>query len=184
METYLIAGLGNPGSEYKNTRHNVGFMFVDYIVEKLGASNFNMEKKFNAETTNISIEGKKLILAKPQTYMNNSGESIIKLSQYFQISNENIYIVHDDLDINLNEYKIQFSKGPRQHNGIVSIECTLNTTDFHKVRIGIENRGELRGRISGKDYVLANFIDTEKEAFVNTVFPKLFEDLKSRIGLK
>jgi PTH1 family peptidyl-tRNA hydrolase len=181
METYLIAGLGNPGDEYKNTRHNVGFLCIDYIAEQFNAGGLNNEKKFNADIANILHNGYKVLLTKPQTFMNNSGESIQKISEYYQVPPKNIFIIHDDLDIAINEYKIQLTKGPRQHNGIISIENHLNTNEFNKIRVGIENRGELRNKISGKDYVLSNFTHQEKETLSEDIFPAINSDLRSRI---
>lgn len=180
MSVYLIAGLGNPGKDYDQTRHNVGFMFIDFLNSKFNGPQFTLEKKFNSEITSISINSHKILLTKPQTYMNNSGESIVQIKKYFDIENSNILIVHDDLDINLGEYKIQLTKGPRQHNGIISVENHLHTNEFYKIRIGIENRGELRRQISGRDYVLSRFKTEEQEALID-LFETIYKDLSSRI---
>lgn len=150
-EIKLIAGLGNIGKNYDKTRHNVGFIFIDQL------SDFDLKEdsKFEAETVAVEINNNKLILAKPTTMMNNSGRSIKKIADYFNIKPNQILIAHDDLDIALGEYKLQFSKGPKIHNGIISIENHLGTSDFWRLRLGVDNRNEEeRKHMSGADYVL------------------------------
>jgi peptidyl-tRNA hydrolase, PTH1 family len=184
----LIVGLGNPGERYKNTRHNVGFIVLDKLVQELGFENWELSKK----NQSLIINNQPLyIYAKPQTFMNRSGESVGSLAAYYKISVTDIYIVHDDLDIKLGEYKIQYGKGPKVHGGLNSIEEKLGTMEFWRVRIGIENRFqearnpniEIRNKsidsndknsklntkhkipdtklISGEDYVLQKFTKEE-----------------------
>lgn len=140
----LIIGLGNPGEEYKSTRHNVGYMVIDEL-----------------KTQKLKL--KSAFVSKTNTFMNESGEFVKHLiSQYPNISISDIYIVHDDLDIKLGEYKIQFGRGPRDHNGILDIEDKLGTKDFWRVRVGIDNR-PLDNKPMGEEYVLQNFTTEELE---------------------
>jgi len=137
----LIVGLGNPGSEYVNTRHNAGFLVVD-------------------ELHNQKIP-KDVIIKKSDVFMNDSGSFVLSLYTKYNIQNTNLYIIHDDLDIKLGEYKIQFGKGPKDHNGILDIEDKLGTKDFWRVRIGVDNR-PLDNKPMGEEYVLQNFKEEER----------------------
>lgn len=166
----LIVALGNPGKEYVKTRHNVGFMFFDHFNIE-----FLTESKFKAEIAQFKAENQKIIFAKPNTYMNSSGESVIAINNFYKLIPSEILVVHDDLDIQLGEYKLQFSKGPKVHNGILSIENLLSTEEFWRLRIGIDNRTqELKKHISGSDYVLGRFTDEEL-----TTLEKLFTQIKA-----
>ena len=155
----LIVGLGNPGSKYINTRHNVGFMAIDAI----------NSRKF--------INSKNIILVKPQTFMNESGRDVVKAVNFYKISLDDLYVIHDDLDLKLGEYKIQKGIGPKLHYGITSIEDALKSKDFYRVRVGVDNR-ESTNRISGEEYVLQNFLPKERKIIENTI-KKLLIDLIS-----
>ncbi len=167
----LLVGLGNPGDKYKNTRHNVGFMVLDAIAKQIQSSKFKSEKKFNAEVLKIET----IVLAKPQTFMNSSGEAVKKFSDFYKISPSDIYIIHDDLDIPIGKYKIQFGKGPQLHNGILSVEEELGAKDFWRVRVGIENRDPER-RLHGEIFTLQDFTDVEMSLLQN-VFSEIKEKL-------
>jgi peptidyl-tRNA hydrolase, PTH1 family len=133
----LIVGLGNPGERYKNTRHNVGFIVLDKLVQELGFEGWELSKK----NQSLIINNQPLyIYAKPQTFMNESGRAVSKLSTYYKLQPTDLHVIHDDLDIKLGEYKIQYGKGPKVHGGLNSIEEKLGTKEFWRVRIGIENR--------------------------------------------
>ena len=156
----LIAGLGNKGSEYKDTRHNVGFMLVEKLVEKRGKEKkFSIDKKFESEVA--KIDG--LILIKPQTFMNNSGRAVRKVLDFYKMETGDLVIVHDDLDIKMGEFKIQKGIGPKIHNGLNSVEQILSTKDFLRVRIGVDNRqpGTFYG--NGADFVLAKLTSNENK---------------------
>ncbi len=157
----LIAGLGNPEDKYTNNRHNVGFIFVDFLSEKL---NLTFEKQNNY----LIAKNDKIILIKPQTFMNDSGKAIILAKNFYKVDLNDIYIVHDDLDIVLGDYKIQLSTGPKIHNGINSIEENLKSKDFWRVRVGVDNR-DVKNRIPGDIYVLEDFTETEKSIINKTV---------------
>lgn len=165
----LIVGLGNPGEKYVNSRHNVGFRFLDALREKflyyngIYCTDWQKEDTFNSNLSFLK-EGSKVIaiLQKPLTYMNRSGDAVVKIARKYEISNieEDLILIHDDLDLDLGKFKIQTGKSPVGHNGVNNIEEKLKTTKFKRVRIGIENRGELN--TPGEDYVLLNFLKSEK----------------------
>ncbi|OGM12902.1 aminoacyl-tRNA hydrolase [Candidatus Woesebacteria bacterium RIFCSPLOWO2_01_FULL_39_23] len=182
----LIIGLGNPGEKYENTRHSVGYMVVDALLEKLQnsitPSNFKLNKKFKSLV--ISYQSS-VVLAKPTTFMNSSGIAVRKLVNHFKINMADVWIIHDDLDLSLGSYKIQKGKGPREHNGLLSIYEKLGTKNFWHVRIGIENRGKGSGEPSfakameGKEYVLRNFNEEEKSK-IDVVVDSAVKDLIHR----
>ena len=162
----LIVGLGNPGEQYTRTRHNVGFVVVEKVVEKLEGVSWRLEKKFEAEVIQIG----ETLFVKPQTFMNRSGESVDKIVRLYKISDESVYVVHDDLDIILGEYKLQLGKGPRLHYGVESVEQELGSKDFWRVRVGVENR-DVKGNsgIPGEQYSLQNFAPYEQETLTKVI---------------
>lgn len=164
----IIIGLGNPGAEYQNTRHNAGFMLADFIKEKYGFPDFVFNKKFNADVTEEKIEGKKIILLKPQTFMNNSGEAVIKAARFFKVTPADTIVVHDDKDIETGKYKIHAGHGAAGHHGVESIINHLNTKDFLRVRLGIapKNNGLMTDTA---DFVLKKMNQTEKEALLAAI---------------
>lgn len=174
----LLIGLGNPGNKYQNNRHNVGFMFVDYL-KKVEERGWKMDKYIESEICEIEINNEKVILVKPQTFMNASGVSVLKLTKTYDLEPSNLYVIHDDLDIRLGEYKIQFGKGPKLHNGIESIEKSLRTKDFWRIRIGVDNR-DLENRVSGENYVLENFTP-EEATLIEAIFPRILNELRKQL---
>jgi len=165
----LIVGLGNPGKEYANSRHNAGFMFLEALKDKflyqkdIYATEWRMEDTFKSEISFVK-RGSTIVavLVKPMTYMNNSGEAVSKIAKKLEIGNiaEDMILVHDDLDISLGEFKIQIGKSPSGHNGVKNVEDRLGTNNFKRIRIGVENRWEKN--IKGEDYVLMKFSEEEK----------------------
>ena len=170
----LIIGLGNPGEKYKNNRHNVGFMVIDKLAQKLGIEDWELNGKFLSEIVTRGL----LILGKPQTFMNSSGRAVSLLASFYKIPTKNIYIIHDDLDIPLGEYKIQFGVGPKVHNGINSINKSLGTCGYWRVRIGVDNR-RLDNKIPGEDYVLQDF-DSDEKKTLEEVIKRVLDNLDSR----
>src|SRR3989338_6842129 len=170
----LIVGLGNPGIKYKNNRHNVGQMFIDFIASLLYCSIVKKEKLF---ITMKQSNNETIVLAKPLAFMNNSGLAVKKLIEKFKMKNEKLIVVHDDLDIPLGKFHIQFGVGPQLHNGLESIEQHLKTKDFWRVRIGIDAR-LLDKKISGEIYTLQNFLSQEKKLLETEIFPKILSQLK------
>lgn len=137
----LIVGLGNPGEKYKNNRHNVGHMVVDALHKK------NLLKHF--------------VVKKSEAMMNISGNFVKKLVEQYRLNSSDLWVIHDDLDIPLGSFKIQKGKGPKLHNGILSIERQLGTDEFWRVRIGVDNRLP-EDRIAGEEYVLQDFSQQER----------------------
>ena len=167
----LIVGLGNPGEKYQNTRHNAGFLLIDKLQSDVyPESPFRFENKFNAE---VSMAGE-AILVKPLSFMNNSGRVVCSLLNFYKIPKGNLYVLHDDLDVKLGEYKIQFAVGPKLHNGIASIEERLGTKDFWRVRIGVDNR-DPSSHVLGETYVLEDFTKDERKTFDGAVLKALEE---------
>jgi len=153
----LIVGLGNPGENYIRTRHNAGFIALDYLVESLGTS-FQYNKKFEAEIASTVYQGKKIYLLKPQTYMNLSGRSVSLVKNYYKIDLEDIIVLHDELDIPLGSLRIKKGGGSAGHNGIKSIDAGIGK-DYYRVRLGI---GRPDSNIDPADYVLSKFSKNEQ----------------------
>lgn len=173
----LLIALGNPGKKYIETRHNVGFLMIDYLREKLNFENFKFEKKFNAEISENKIGSEKIILAKPQTFMNKSGQSVQALINFYKVPAEEIIVIHDELDLKLETFKISRNKNASGHNGVLSIFNHLQTKDFTRIRIGVDNRTEeQRKNISGSDYVLGRFTKEELEVLTD-VFERVAKEL-------
>jgi len=153
---YLIVGLGNPGREYKDTRHNLGFMLIDRLTIRLNARGMKMQSKaivITAQYNNV-----KLILAKPQTFMNLSGSSVQGLLRFYKLPIENLLVVYDELDLPFCNIRIRPGGGPGGHNGIRSIIQSLGTQDFPRLRIGIDRPP---GRMDSAAYVLQAFTNKE-----------------------
>lgn len=154
----LIAGLGNPGKEYENTRHNAGFLVLDTLAQKLGAD--LSERKHRALCGKAVIGGQKVILLKPQTYMNSSGESIRAAADYYKVPPEDILVVYDDISLAPGQLRIRAKGSAGGHNGIKSIIANLGTQEFPRVKVGI---GEKPPRMDLADYVLGHFSSGEKK---------------------
>ncbi len=147
----LIVGLGNPGKEYENTRHNMGFIFLDYFANK---HNINIDKeKFNGLYAKTIINNEDVILLKPLSYMNLSGEVIEKYVNYYKIQIDDILIINDDLDLDFGRIKLKSSGSSGGHNGLKNIILHLNTEKFKRLKVGISNNK----LIDTKDYVLGKF---------------------------
>ncbi len=160
----LIVGLGNPGKQYENTRHNVGYMVIDKLSLALRAK---------LKTQKLKI--KNMIVTKTNVFMNESGRAVKKLMENGKWKMENLYVIHDDLDIPLGQFKIQFAKGPKDHKGIQSIEGTLGTNEFWRVRVGVDNR-DPSDRIPGEEYVLQEWTSQEYE-IVNRVIKQVTREI-------
>lgn len=158
MEKYLIVGLGNPGIEYSKTRHQVGAIILNNFAQK-----YNLTFKsntFNAEVADFDVNGKKVFLAKPTTYMNLSGEFIIKFLKYYQIPIENLFVIFDDISLPIGTFKMKLSGSSGGHNGIKNIIQLLKTETFKRLKVGILDQERLN-KSTIKDYVLKNFSNDE-----------------------
>lgn len=166
MEHILIAGLGNPGEEYDNTRHNIGFAVIDAIANHFEFPNFSL--KFSSLTASKIIGTHKITLLKPQTFMNLSGDAVSKAANFYKITQNNIIIIHDDLDLELTKVKMKIAGGSGGHNGIKSIDQHIGL-DYYRIRIGI-GKPKFDKNVSG--FVLSKF---SKEEF--TLINKAIESL-------
>ncbi|MGG3890571.1 aminoacyl-tRNA hydrolase [Metabacillus fastidiosus] len=153
----LIIGLGNPGKQYESTRHNVGFMAVDQLSDRL---NIPLDRtKFNGLYGIGHISGEKVILLKPLTYMNLSGECIRPLMEYYEVDNDEIVVIYDDLDIPTGKIRLRTKGSAGGHNGIKSMIHHLGTQQFNRMRIGIDRPSN---GMTITDYVLGRFIEEEQ----------------------
>lgn len=183
----LLVGLGNPGEKYKDTRHNLGCMFLDHLVETFRLSDvqtidgqWQYNKYLLSEIYKTKFDNEDLILAKPQTYMNKSGQAVNKLVRSYELGvMSDLIVIHDDLDIPLGKFKIQKGVGPKMHNGITSIEEHLHMNDFLRVRIGVDARTPDRP-VSGETYVLENFLPEEIKMLPD-IFKLIFERLSQDV---
>lgn len=151
----LIIGLGNPGKQYEHTRHNIGFLVVDAFARALELGNFSHEQKFSADV----LQHETLRVAKPSTFMNESGAAVQKLVSYFHIDPAKLMVIHDELDLPFGALRLQFGRGPAGHNGVSSIHTHLNTTEFWRLRIGI--KPEDKEHMNPERFVVSTFTPKE-----------------------
>lgn len=163
-QMYLIVGLGNPGKEYENTRHNTGFEVVNQIASKCGIG-INTSK-FNGKYGTGTIEGNKVILLEPQTYMNLSGKCIKKFVDFYKLSTEQVIVIYDDVDIDMGKIRIRKEGGPGTHNGMKSIVHELQTEKFPRIRVGI---GMPKLDMDLMYHVLGKVRDDEKDIYMEGI---------------
>ena len=169
---FVIVGLGNPGAKYEQNRHNIGFLVVDEMTKKLNTQSLN-KSNFKA----ITLKHHEDIFVKPQTFMNNSGESVIAIKDYFKVQPNHIIVVHDDIDLPFGSVKYKIGGGHGGHNGLRSIDSHLNTKEYIRVRIGV-GKPALKEQVA--NYVLDNFTKEEMQK-LDELFPKIIlaiENLK------
>ena len=162
----LIVGLGNPGKNYENTRHNIGFQLLDFIAYKKGLD-FSKEK-FNGKYLEYNVNGEKVILVKPLSYMNLSGSVVSSFVNFYKIDVKDILVIQDDLDMSFGRVKIVNNSSSGGHNGIKDIEKLLGSREYARLKIGISNDKEL----DTKDYVLGKFSKEETE-ILNNIYNNL-----------
>ncbi len=172
---WLIAGLGNPGKKYLLTRHNVGFMAIDYYLRQIGNPPEKSEHK--ALTYSITIEDEKVLLAKPQTFMNLSGDSVLALCQFYKIPPEKMIILHDEIEQPFQQIKVQTQRGHGGHNGIKDIHLKLGSNNYFRFRIGV---GRPDGKMDVASYVLSPFSKDEQEMLPD-VLDRVCEGFESLI---
>jgi len=163
-ETFLIVGLGNPGREYRETRHNIGFMLMDRLAAKLNARFTRLQSK--ALVANATYEERRIILAKPQTFMNLSGQSVQGLVHFYKMPLINILIAHDDLDLPPGTIRIRPDGGSAGQKGMTSILERLGTDEFPRLRLGV---GRPPGQMEPPDYVLQDFSNGERVIMTETL---------------
>ena len=178
----LIVGLGNPGPQYFNTRHNFGFLALNYLQDSLSDfSGWQIDDQFKALLSEGQIDGQKILLAKPQTFMNNSGQAVKLLADFYKLTPSDIIVLHDDLDLALGEIRLSQNVSAGGHQGAASIIKELGTQDFLRLRLGIKIKPEtfsfsslFKGRLGGifktpaEKFVLRQFNETEKELVQQT----------------
>lgn len=156
MENVLIVGLGNPGKEYEKTRHNIGFMCIDFFIKE---KNITLKENFKGYIGSVKVENFNVYFLEPLTYMNNSGEAVIEVANFYKIKPENIIVIHDDMDLDVGTVKFRTKGSAGGHNGIKSIIKYLNSEEFKRVKIGIGKPHDL----TVVDYVLGKFSKDEQE---------------------
>lgn len=162
---YLIVGLGNPGKEYEHTRHNVGFDAIEKIASR---NNISLNKmKFNSVYGSGMIGNEKVVIAKPQTYMNNSGVAVAEIKNFFKIENKNIIVIVDDIDIDFAKIRIKQKGSAGSHNGLKSIISHLNAQDFPRIKIGVGKKKHPSQDLA--DFVLSRFDKEEQPDILDAI---------------
>lgn len=178
-----IVGLGNPGKEYERSRHNAGWIVLDEIAERLSLPPFS----FNKKTHSNLVRSQAVTLVKPETYMNDSGRAVRAVFEYYENGValdelvKSLYIVHDDLDLELGTYKIQLGTGPKVHNGLLSLYAHLQSEQFWHVRVGVDMRKGDRS-MPGSAYVLQNFT-AEEQTTLTDVAQNIATELVQKMAL-
>lgn len=176
-----IIGLGNPGKKYQQTRHNIGFAVLDKLAEEFKVV-FTEEKKFTAESATTNFSGTKLFLAKPLTFMNNSGTAVKKILDFFRLNNNNLLIIQDEIDLPLKTLRISKDSSSAGHNGVNSIINQIGQ-NFTRLRIGVDNRDTTRP-IETENYVLQKFTKEEEETLQNKIIPEVILEVKKWLEKK
>ena len=171
----LVVGLGNPGKEYDSTRHNVGFMLLDYLLKN---EKFKLNKKMNALECEKNVCGEKILFIKPLSYMNLVGEVVLKYMNFYKLTGEDLLVIQDDLDMSIGSFKLTYNHGDGGHNGIKNIVLNLDSKEFLRLKIGISKIND----IDIKDYVLGNFSKVEKDK-IKDVFNNFDEFLDDYVCL-
>ena len=168
----LIFALGNPGKEYENTRHNIGFMALDFLKSDQNWPEFQTKAKFKAEVSEIVFNGEKIILAKPATFYNLAGESARALTDFYQIDSGSILIIHDELALDFGRLRVRNGGSDAGNKGINSLSMHLKP-DYWRLRIGTNS--ERAAQIETSDFVLSKFSEQEKKTLEGQIFPKVHE---------
>ena len=158
----LITALGNPGEKYSKTRHNMGFMVADKLAEKYNFS-FKLESKFNAEIAKTNIEGESVIVCKPQTYMNLSGQSVRPILDYYKLSTDDLFLIYDDINLDLGKVRFRAKGSDGGHNGVKSIILETKSDKFDRLKVGIGPQPQF---MKAESFVLATF-GKENEELLN-----------------
>lgn len=157
--SWLVVGLGNPGSGYAATRHNVGYLVADVLASRVGGS-WKKHKSGRADVIEGRLAGERVVLGRARTYMNESGGPVSTLMKFYDVEPDHLVVVHDELDIDFAQLRLKFGGGDNGHNGLKSIRQSIGTGDFHRVRVGI---GRPPGRQEVHDFVLKPYGTTERK---------------------
>ncbi len=174
----LIFGLGNPGEKYQDTRHNAGFLFLDFLRKEWGFPEFAPSGRFETLLSKGEWDGRSILLAKPETYMNLAGKSATTLLHYYKLTEKNIAVIHDDLDIAKGALRTTLSSSCAGHNGVADIINRLGTQDFFRIRLGVGRSDE---GVPAKDYVLLPFSHEEYQILHDDIFPEAKKALEEWI---
>jgi len=172
----LIIGLGNPGIKYQKTRHNTGFIILDLIAKKFNLKKFKHELKLKSDTIQDNINKHRVVLAKPQTFMNESGHAVGLIQTFYKIKPEHIIVIHDELDLPFGDIKISQSKSSAGHKGVESIIRAVGTKNFTRIRIGIKNKKQ--NYIPAEKFVLSRFSLIERLAIKSKILPQVITELE------
>lgn len=183
----IIVALGNPGKKYELTRHNVGWLALEYIISNFnpsaGGQILKSEKKFNSEIAECAVGGVKIIFVKPQTFMNLSGDAVLEVLNFYKINPKTeLLVIHDEIDLALGTIKFTKSSSSAGHNGVKDIIQKLGSQDFCRIRVGVESRTS-KDQIPTDAFVLQNFTEEEINKLNQEVFPKVKEELKKFLSL-
>jgi len=172
----IIIGLGNPEEKYFETRHNVGFAFLDKLQKDLNFPEFSLENKFKAAIS----KDKEIILAKPQTFMNLSGDAVKAILDFYKLTPADIVVIHDDLDVRIGDYKVATDSRSAGHNGVQNIIDNLGTQEFTRIRIGVgqDQDGVLACRLDAHDFVLGKFSKEELEK-IKSIEENILEEIRN-----
>ncbi len=165
MANWLITGLGNPGPQYEQTRHNVGFWLLDQLASDMGAT-FKVDNKYHGQLAQCQINGHKVFLLKPLVFMNRSGQSVAALANFFKISPQNILVIHDELDLPVGIAKLKRGGGHGGHNGLRDIIARTGSKDFLRCRLGIAHPGESK---LVADYVLSKPSQSDRQSILTAI---------------
>ena len=186
----LVVGLGNPGKEYDKTRHNVGFMVIDNYICHLNISDTMWKKKFNSLYLQTDINGEKVILMKPLTYMNLSGQAVKEVVDYFKINVSDVLVISDDLDLFVGNFKLKGAGSSGGHNGLKNIASCLGTEKFKRLKVGISKNNYIDikdyvlGKISKEELDTLNDLFKELNLIIDDFFVLPFSDLMSKYNRK
>jgi PTH1 family peptidyl-tRNA hydrolase len=179
----LIVGLGNPGEKYKQTRHNAGFLALDFLLKDDGFMKAQPSREFKSEMYTWANGDEKVIFLKPQTYMNDSGQALKTICNFYKMDlPKDLLVVHDDTDLPFGEIRTTDSSSSAGHNGVQSIIDNLGTQNFHRIRIGVETRRS-RDDLPTDAFVLQNFSDQEIKKLREEILPEVEKKIKSFLRL-
>ncbi len=178
----IIIALGNPGPQYQNNRHNAGWIALDLLVADLQLGE-NWKKQFHSETLDASINDQRVILVKPQTFMNESGLAVKEIVNFYKLDpTKDIIVLHDEVDLPFGTIRTTSSSSSAGQNGVQNIIDQLSMQDFHRIRIGVETR-ESREQMPTRDFVLQNFTPDELEILKKEIYPKIKTELGRFVNL-
>src|SRR6478752_374704 len=170
----LVVGLGNPGPQYERTRHNVGFLVADVLAER-GGGRFSAHKKTGSDLLTARLDGRQVLLAKPRTYMNESGRPVAALARFFSVGVDEVVVIHDDIDLDFGVVRLKQGGGEGGHNGLRSVSSALTSKEYLRVRVGV---GRPPGRMDAAAYVLKPFSAAERKEL-----PLVFEQAADAVEL-